>query len=1312
MADPNCNVKKKVKPLLVVKPPQRKSARKSAPKTLIQISKKSAEPSSSAPALKATKPVAEKEKKPKEPKAPKEKSKKADASDGAGKEKGGKSAAKDPNAPKKPTNAYNYFSADKRESIKAENPGASFGEIGKLTGDKWKGMTAEEKAPYEAKAAADKARYEREMASYKSGKAISAKEGKAGGAKEAKASKGKGGEDEEEKPKGGKSAPKDPGAPKRPSNSYAIFCAENREKIKQNNMSVSSTDLMKICGEKWKEMTAEEKALYETKAAADKARYEREMASYVPPEGFEAAKKNSKPKKDPTAPAGAKNAFNFFSNEARAKLKESEPTLSFGEVGKRVAAEWNALPAEAKTPYEELAAADKERFQRERAAHEAEHPEAAAASGSKPEKAAKKQKEKASTQVRGVCEGCVEARGREGGAGAGQGRRRRGCSGRREPAPGLGPQRPRATTAGASSTSDASKSAPKAVSASHAALMGGLAPVVSRPPSSNPKRTASASARKGGPSALKGAPPAPAPRRPAPPKESDEESEEDEEPKPKPKAAGKAKGKGGKKKRASSSGSESGSEYGGSSGSDSDAAPKKKTKAVPVGFRKSMRDAGPQPKPMAKKVEPAAKGVKKGGRDKTKGAQDKKKKKTTESAALKTPGSKKRKGGADGTTVKEKRTKVEPSDEWDELKKETAQARSAKIDHRRFSRSAHFSRWQVSTAWEVREPLERGDLVVWFPQAFDVFLAQHEDLVAQAGLVSDTSALADASVGVRFGRILSNTAAAAGEGEGDGAEWTSLHVEELDEETWRSFSADRVVPKPNYEPKGAAVTMPFIEEKTTEVPSYLLRRQDYLDVVSNNWKPGDHFRTPFYDPAYPGIAFWHEGRIFARVPADPDVPDSPWDSLRVMWYNFNKKTGQWYLDYYQDPPAISPWECFDTPLVDAPEPDSLRCLPKNGQKATLKQFIGKVIEAMFDEEFKTLFHRRKETPCLRIDLAEVRAKQAAGRYETWSSFWADVQLMINNVMEAHDFYRHEYRQARPLELPPAPPARSASMPRLTEPSAPGPQAELLSVLVHRAQERYREFFEIDAPAPDAAPDAQGPPLRPPSSRPPEARAYPEPSPSAAAAKRPRKRAQPEAKKGKAKGERKGKKARGGEEAAAAAVPKETADADPDRELEEVGDSQDEGAAAPAPAEASAGASRSAPHDAEAEAEAQAEAEAEEAEEEDNKSKEEDDGGGDVDGEESKSKEEDARSAHADEDLEEQLQQQAELGEFEEPEPAPAEGELEGEAEEAAEAEAEAGEGEGASGAGLRPPGVAGASAGLSWDPMDAGAPGPVELSAL
>lgn len=73
---------------------------------------------------------------------------------------------KDPNAPKRALSAYMFFANAERDDVRANNPGISFGQIGKLLGEKWKSMDAEERAPHEAKAEADKKRYELEKAEY------------------------------------------------------------------------------------------------------------------------------------------------------------------------------------------------------------------------------------------------------------------------------------------------------------------------------------------------------------------------------------------------------------------------------------------------------------------------------------------------------------------------------------------------------------------------------------------------------------------------------------------------------------------------------------------------------------------------------------------------------------------------------------------------------------------------------------------------------------------------------------------------------------------------------------------------------------------------------------------------------------------------------------------------------------------------------------------------------------------------------------------------------------------------------------------
>eukprot|EP00878_Enallax_costatus_P023141 GHUV01024603.1.p1 GENE.GHUV01024603.1~~GHUV01024603.1.p1 ORF type:complete len:609 (+),score=227.34 GHUV01024603.1:931-2757(+) len=124
----------------------------------------------------AATPKPKKERAPKKPRAPKaDKPEAAAAGEG---EEGAEPAAegkkqrkprkkKDPNAPKKALSAFMFFSNANRERIKTNNPGVAFGQVGKLLGEEWKTLSAEDKAPYEAQAAKDKERYAAAMAEYK-----------------------------------------------------------------------------------------------------------------------------------------------------------------------------------------------------------------------------------------------------------------------------------------------------------------------------------------------------------------------------------------------------------------------------------------------------------------------------------------------------------------------------------------------------------------------------------------------------------------------------------------------------------------------------------------------------------------------------------------------------------------------------------------------------------------------------------------------------------------------------------------------------------------------------------------------------------------------------------------------------------------------------------------------------------------------------------------------------------------------------------------------------------------------------------------
>jgi hypothetical protein len=87
-------------------------------------------------------------------------------------EKGGKKRkrTKDPNAPKRALSAFFWFCNDERPRVKEGMTDATVGEVAKELGRRWNDCTEEQKSKYEALAAKDKARYEKEVKAYKAKK--------------------------------------------------------------------------------------------------------------------------------------------------------------------------------------------------------------------------------------------------------------------------------------------------------------------------------------------------------------------------------------------------------------------------------------------------------------------------------------------------------------------------------------------------------------------------------------------------------------------------------------------------------------------------------------------------------------------------------------------------------------------------------------------------------------------------------------------------------------------------------------------------------------------------------------------------------------------------------------------------------------------------------------------------------------------------------------------------------------------------------------------------------------------------------------
>ena len=79
-----------------------------------------------------------------------------------------KVAKKKAGGPKHALTAYTFYSMEVRSEVKTAHPNAEFGDISKIIGEQWKALTVEQKAPYVAKAEADKKRYAKAMKAFNS----------------------------------------------------------------------------------------------------------------------------------------------------------------------------------------------------------------------------------------------------------------------------------------------------------------------------------------------------------------------------------------------------------------------------------------------------------------------------------------------------------------------------------------------------------------------------------------------------------------------------------------------------------------------------------------------------------------------------------------------------------------------------------------------------------------------------------------------------------------------------------------------------------------------------------------------------------------------------------------------------------------------------------------------------------------------------------------------------------------------------------------------------------------------------------------
>jgi hypothetical protein len=191
--------------------------------------------------------------------------------------------------------------------------------------------------------------------------------------------------------------PKDVNAPKKNQSSYFIFSNERRS-VLQKETGQSVTEISKLISGEWKKMEREQKARYEQQAAEQKKQYaeefeaykktdnyakyqqqlkqweerEKDMGRWPTQKGGKGSKSKSgsprklkKPKQPEAMPKRPQSSYFIFSNQRRNQLKDQYPDKKVTELSKLIADEWRVKSAEEKKVYEDQAAVNKEKYNKE-----------------------------------------------------------------------------------------------------------------------------------------------------------------------------------------------------------------------------------------------------------------------------------------------------------------------------------------------------------------------------------------------------------------------------------------------------------------------------------------------------------------------------------------------------------------------------------------------------------------------------------------------------------------------------------------------------------------------------------------------------------------------------------------------------------------------------------------------------------------------------------------------------------------------------------------------------------------------------------
>lgn len=282
---------------------------------------------------------------------------------------------KDPHAPKTPYSSYLIFSIERRPKLKIERPEVKSSELTKLIGVEWQALDEVTKQSYKTRADTARKEYVLLMTEYKKTDNFRAHSEKVKQWKESQKETAVSG-NAPTSPNAKKSSlklPKDVNRPKKPATSYFIFAASVRAQILAEQPKLSTTDIAKVIGPKWKALTETERQPFVEQAKQLKSAYTIAFEAYKLTPQFEEYQlkvKNFKLMNDPAmpkvklprkpkdikCPKKSATSYFLFAREVRAEITQQNPGKSTTDIAKLIGARWKNVSEEEKAKLSKRAA--------------------------------------------------------------------------------------------------------------------------------------------------------------------------------------------------------------------------------------------------------------------------------------------------------------------------------------------------------------------------------------------------------------------------------------------------------------------------------------------------------------------------------------------------------------------------------------------------------------------------------------------------------------------------------------------------------------------------------------------------------------------------------------------------------------------------------------------------------------------------------------------------------------------------------------------------------------------------------------------